>query len=330
MIHLRAVALDRNDVTGPGTGYSETRRIRIARPDEYDSLAVETAAPLTGDTALVSERMLIMRAEALESRRPGLGRDSVIAESERIGSDQTRLRRQVGDIIFMRAGGEPTGAEHAHDEGDKGELLPDRKLTPDEVVRAAREATDLRGAEALDFHGGEAPVVAINKTLLEAYNAMWDAGRELGIGEPDDALPHMRRSLALIQKARQAERIYLRGRPPAVIVDLAKVRLAGKREDLGLAARSPRTGPEEVEVVRARRFASALDNLEVAPAAALDSLAVLRIDAIADAPSFAAALGDALAALNAGADATAALIRARRVLAGEPRANPTLPLWNLP
>jgi len=33
LIHLRAVARDRNNVTGPGAGASETRTLRIARAD---------------------------------------------------------------------------------------------------------------------------------------------------------------------------------------------------------------------------------------------------------------------------------------------------------
>jgi hypothetical protein len=45
IVHLRAVARDANDVSGPGIGVSETRSIRIARSDEYDSVAVDAAAP---------------------------------------------------------------------------------------------------------------------------------------------------------------------------------------------------------------------------------------------------------------------------------------------
>ncbi len=47
-----------------------------------------------------------------------------------------------------------------------------------------------------------------------------EAGRWLELGEPDDALPHMRAALAAIQRARQAERLYLRGRPPTQVVDI--------------------------------------------------------------------------------------------------------------
>jgi hypothetical protein len=67
-----------------------------------------------------------------------------------------------------------------------------------------------------------------------------------------------------------------------------------------------------------------------APGAA-DSLLVLRIDALTDAPAAAAALSDAAKAIRAGKgdDATQALARARRALAGAPVARDTLSRWGI-
>src|SRR6185312_9900950 len=53
VVDLRAVAHDANDVTGPGVGASDTRTIRIARPGEYDSVAVEPAAPADAEKRAV-------------------------------------------------------------------------------------------------------------------------------------------------------------------------------------------------------------------------------------------------------------------------------------
>jgi hypothetical protein len=331
IVHLRAIARDRNNVSGPGTGYSETRMLRIARPDEYDSLSIEPMPPIPGDTGLLSQRMLILLAEELEERRPRLARQAVVAESRSIGMDQARLRRQVGEIIFMRLGGEPTG-EHSH-EGESAQehaahAPPEGRLTPEQLLAAAEAATNRDMSEALDFHGDETPVVAVNRPLLEAYNAMWDAGRELDIGEPDDALPHMRAALAAIQRARTAERIYLRGQAPAVIVDLARVRLAGKREGIDPASVRPREDARADVVRRIARFRSALDRLAAGDPAAADTLALLRLDALDEAPELATAVGQAIDALRAGRDATDALVRARRLLSGEIETRRTLPVWS--
>jgi hypothetical protein len=266
--------------------------------------------------------MLIQLAEALQRRRPTLPRATVVSESQRIAADQARLRRRVSDIIFARLGEESSAEEDAHEHGASR-----ARMTPEELLKAADAATGAAGAHdhALDFAGGETPVVMVNRPLLEAYNAMWDAGRELGIGEPGAALPHMRRALDAIQRARQAERIYLRGRPAAVVVDLAKVRLAGKIADAapaGRSARRPEGGAEE----RAARMESAIEMLATAPAAAVDSLLLLRVDALERSPALAAALRDAIDALRSGRDATEPLARARRIAVGAPRAR-AAPAW---
>ena len=68
-LSIRAIARDGNTVSGPGVGSSDTRTIRIARPEEYDSLAIAAAAPPILDKALMSQRMLVMQLEALVAKR---------------------------------------------------------------------------------------------------------------------------------------------------------------------------------------------------------------------------------------------------------------------
>lgn len=311
MIHLRAVAVDGNTATGPDTGVSETRVLRVARAGEYDSLAVEGAPPPDPDASALSQRMLIQLTEELQRKRPRLARKVVVEESRRIGADQARLRKRVGDVIFSRLGEGESGEE-------SGATMPRPSMTPEELLRAAEAATAGEGAHALDFEGDETPVVAVNRPLLEAYNAMWAAGRELETAEPGAALPHMRAALAAITRAREAERIYLRGRPAEVVVDLAKVRLVGDIDSASAVVRAPRARLSSSAASRAARLDAALLMLRVNPAAALDSLALLRVDALSEAPSLAAELAVAVDSLRAGKDATAPLARARRAAAGAP------------
>jgi hypothetical protein len=322
VVHVRAVAQDRNDVTGPGVGTSETRTLRVARVGEYDSVAIDALPPIAADTSLLSQRLLLLLAERLEERRPSLGRETVVAESRAIGRDQARLRRRVAGVIFLRLGGDEA-AEHAHGVEDR----PDDLATPEALLRAAESATEVAGGEALDFHEDETPVVAVNRPLLEAYSAMWEAQRELEVGEPGRALPHMRAALEAIQRARQAERVYLRGRPPRVVVDLARVRLSGERDAVRPAPRAARSPAREDLPSLARRFLRLLDGMAREPATA-DSLLVLRIDALERAPALAAALGEAAARLRAGQDPAAALGRARWVVAPGARAAGGLPAWS--
>lgn len=323
MLQLRAVARDANDATGPGVGSSDTRSIRVARAREYDSVSVDPAPPGEPEGQVLSQRMLITLTEALEKRRRRLARPTLLAESGRIAADQAKLRKRVGDVVFQRLGGEPLGEESNLEE------KPGGRLTPEALLRAAEAATLGTTGEVMDVEGDETPILAVSKPLLEAFNAMWDAGRYLDQGETDRALPPMRRALAAIERARRAERIYLRGRPAAVVVDVARVRLAGK--DKGASAEwTERVPADPVGRRRAESFAHATALLARDPSAAVDTLLVMRVQALETAPALAAALDEAARAVHR-ADARAieaAWLRVRRALGPPPERHDASMPWS--
>ncbi len=322
VLQMRAVARDGNTVTGAGEGSSETRALRVARAGEYDSVSVDPAPPGDPEGQVLSQRMLIMLTEALDRRRARLARPTLLTEAQRIAADQARLRKRVGDIVFQRIGGEPL-SEESNIEAPVG------KLTPEELLARAEEASRSNVGEVMDVEGDETPILALNKPLLEAFNAMWDAGRALEQGDTRGALPPMRRALAAIERARQAERIYLRGRPSAVVVDVARARRAGK--DRGASSvREARPVADLVQRRRAESFARATALLGRDPAAAADTLLVMRVGALEDAPALAAALDEAARAVRRGGDADAialAWARLRRALGGAPVRRESLPAW---
>lgn len=306
IVHLRAIARDAHPAANREFGSSETRSFRIARAAEYDSVAVEPAPPPEVDKSLLSQRMLLMLTEKLEKQRPTLERKTLLTESTKIGRDQARLRQAVGDVVFQRLSGDVSG-EHTHTAGDGH----------DHGVEQQQGKLALTGGNVGGVleEGDDSPVIAINQPLLEAYNAMWDAGRELEQGDPKAAIPHMRLALAAIERARSAERLYLRGKPPTVIIDIAKVRLAGKDTGVTNLRRSREALPPR-EARRAVRLVAAAQLVASDASAARDSLAVLRVDALGDSPAFAAAVGAVLDALDGHGNATDAFVRARRVLGG--------------
>jgi hypothetical protein len=320
ILQLRAVARDANNVNGPGVGSSETRSIRVARADEYDSVAVDAAPPPEAEGQVLSQRMLLDLTLALVKRQSSLTRPVLVQEAQRIADDQRKLRKRVGDVVFQRMGGEPL-AEEGSDVPEPG------KLTPEEVLKRADAATSTAG-NVMDVEGDETPILAINKPLLEAFNAMWDAGRALEVGEPAKAVAPMRIALAAIQRARTAERIYLRGKPSTVIVDIAKARLAGK--DKGVSSISePRVPVDPVVRRRSATFERVSAMMASNPDAAADSLLLMRVDALGDAPQLAAALDDAARALRKH-DNTAiplAWMRVRRSLGGAPEQRSGITSW---
>jgi len=326
VLHLRAMASDRNSATGPGIGSSDTRTLRVPRVGEGDSVAMEGAPPPAADSSLLSQRMVVLLTETLVKKRRAMAREPFVNESRRIAVDQARLRRRVADVIFARLGSAGPGEEQggAQEERRSG-------MTPEQLLQAAEAATSAATDKALDFAVDESPVVTTNRPLLEAYEAMWDASRSLEIGEPERALPPMHRALEAIERARQAERLYLRGRPPVVVVDIAKARLSGSREGASASARTPRPAdsPSARRLHRlARAFALLTSRQEAQRGAAIDSLLLLRVDALAESPTLAASLATAIDALRAGRDATEALASARRALGEAPAVTSGLSSWD--
>jgi hypothetical protein len=167
---------------------------------------------------------------------------------------------------------------------------------------------------------------AKNPDLVTAYNALWQAVRSLRIAEPAPALPPMRVALVALDRARLANRLYLRGAPPKIIVDLKRVRLTGKEKG-SHNTRSPRSFADSVRARLSVRFNTAIEMIEKQPARAITELALMRVEALPSLPDFAAAIGEATDAIRAGRDATLPLLRARRALDGPPVVTPGLPAW---
>jgi hypothetical protein len=296
VVSMRAITQDANTLSGPGTATSDTRTIRIARAGEYDSLAIEAAAPQPLDSSAVSQRMLIVMTEQLVREQAKLTRPELVKRSTEIGDLEERIRRRVHEILTEN---------------------------PEEVVE--QQAGD-SAATVQEMEAPEEITGTKNPDLVTAYNALWQAVRSLQIAEPAPALPPMRVALASLDRARLANRLYLRGVPPKIIVDLKRVRLVGKEKGSS-NTRTPRSFADSARVRLSARFNAALDLIEKQPARAVSELALMRVEAIPTLPDFAAALGEAADAIRAGRDATLPLLRARRALDGPPSVTPGLPQW---
>jgi uncharacterized protein DUF4175 len=295
IVSMRALAQDGNTLSGPGVATSDTRTIRIARAGEYDSLAIEAAGPAPLDSSALSQRMLIAMTEQLVKEQPKLTHEELVKRSTEIGDLEDRIRKRVQEILG--------GAED---------------------VPAQQQAGDAPTVEQME--APEENTGPKNPDLKAAYNSLWEAVRSLQIAEPAPALPPMRVALQALDRARVANRLYLRGTPPKIVVNLQRVRLTGKEKG-SPSTRAPRSFADSVRVRLSARFATVLDLIEKQPGRAMTELALMRVDALSSVPDFAAALGEVTEAVRAGRDATLPLLRARRALDGPPSATPGLPQW---
>jgi hypothetical protein len=253
---------------------------------------------------------------------------TVQQEARSISRDQARLRKQVSDVVFSRLGDGASG-EHFHGDGhdhDAADATVGVPLTPEALLKAAERATEIR-TEATDFAHEETPVVGVNKPLLEAYNAMWEAGRQLDARELRAALPPMYAALDAIQRARAAERIYLRGAPARLVIDLNKVRLQGKEPGTS-GRRGERDDYKSPQAIAERRTSAALRLAEHDAGAAADSLLVIRLDLLSTYPSVADVLGRLSDGMRRARDVSEEILQLRRAF-GVRAAGAPASLWSL-
>ena len=100
VLNVRAVAWDANDVTGPGKGESDTRTIRILDPTVRDSVSVNPAVAAALDTSILSQRMLIMRADSLAARKSAMAADDFVVKALDLGVRQGDLRNRLLSVVY--------------------------------------------------------------------------------------------------------------------------------------------------------------------------------------------------------------------------------------
>lgn len=137
----------------------------------------------------------------------------------------------------------------------------------------------------------------------------------------------MRVALKALDRARLANRLYLRGMPPKVVVDIARVRMSGKEKGTA-STRTPLTPRDSTRVNLERRFTDAVELIQSKPKEAVRAFTLMQVEALSVSPQVATALGEAIDAFRKGRDATLPLLRARRALAGDPSGTPGLPAWS--
>lgn len=286
-LSIRAVAADGNTLTGPGRGYSETRTIRIARKDEYDSLSVEAAAP-SGDTAMMSLRMLIVETEKLDKQRPTIARDTLVARSAGLARQTDQVRAAVLPL-----------------EREEGTGAPEVTMDTETSNQGVQVAAQVRGA----------------------LNDLEEASRKLDVADPHAALPPMYAAYKALQSFRNFKRYYFRGATRPVIVDIQRVRLSGKTKGTATPMTARTIATSERDRMRAE-YSAAIELIPHAPGRAVTMLTILRVEALKKYPALSAALENALAAIGRGRDATAALLGARRLLEGSPSVSDSLSVWS--
>jgi hypothetical protein len=256
VIHVRAVATDRNDVTGPGESVSRTRMIRVARPEEMDQVNTDVGFPMElPKDPLLSQRMLLIKTQRLQAQKGRIPDAEYRSRATEISVDQGRLRERVGEQIFTRQTAaiqdqtvergftEHGGAGHHDEDAPSPTATPstgqpaDTRSFSEQVLEAASDATGQGTIDEVSHKHDADPILDVDRTLLNLYNIMWAAERELNQGSTEGAIPHQVEALRVIDQLRKAERIFPSGNVRVDPVDVDSARGQGKLDEAAPAGR---------------------------------------------------------------------------------------------
>jgi hypothetical protein len=326
IVHIRATATDANTVTGPGLGVSTTRQIRISRDADLADVTTLIGFPIDREREpLLSQRMIILLTEELRDSTPNPEAAAFQEAATEIADEQARLRARIGEQIFSRATGAMQDPEaHLDFEEGEAEVFLDELEAMVEQGPVIDPVTGIASIANVDIpahdHDSD-PIIAINRSLLTVYNYMWDAERELRGASLDPSLVPQYLALDELQRLRESERVFARGRVSEPIIDVDGARGTG---ELDGAEPSARTTPVAGASSESRVVAS-IDELltsREAPSGRLHSILLsgLALDLLeADSNPVAAELLADAARLAETGDASAtrdALQRAYRALSG--------------
>lgn len=172
--------------------------------------------------------------------------------------------------------------------------------------------------------GGE---VAADPRLQKALDAMFDAGRSLMIAETGEAIPPLYVALHNMQDYAKAKKYYLRGKIQVEPVNIDRVRLAGK-DSVKAMARMARPVDAADRPKLEADYTSAILTLKTSPDSAVEMMTLMRVETLRKYPELAAALGDAVTAIQSKKDPSTSLTTARQIINGQTGTLHTIPVWS--
>ena len=234
-------ARDRNNVTGPGIGYSENLVIAVASP-EQEKIALDDLRPDELGKMLISERMIIIHTERLHAQRKKMDPKEYLEKSNIIAAEQRTLKQSFSNLVEIEGGESEEASEAA-----KGS-----KPSVEAAIAAAEEKINER--LSVHDHGiAEAPEGSKNtiKNIVLAVRAMWDAEGSLYQAETDKALPAENLALQHLKLAQSGLRYFSQTKVATKPVDL-KRRYAGELNEIKIRLEriAAKTANEEEKQLR--------------------------------------------------------------------------------
>jgi hypothetical protein len=204
-IVFHAEAVDRNNITGPGVGYSENIIVQVAGPEPV-KISLDNMMPDEALKYLTSERMILIKTEKLHSQRGKLPNEILTSRSQEIAFEQRRFRDSFNQFTEI----EPA---HEHTEDGTSESQPKDESEPEP------ESAKLRDASVPDVPAGASEH---SREMILAIRAMWRAEGALSAADTATAMGFEKEAIAHLKAAQKGARYFTRVAAKSKPVDLKR------------------------------------------------------------------------------------------------------------
>jgi hypothetical protein len=177
---FHAEAFDRNNISGPGTGYSENIIVQVRSPEPV-KITLDDLRPDEAMKYLTSQRMILIKTERLHSLRGKIAAGDFLARSQEIATEQKRFKESFNQFTELDA-----SHEQAEDAQEQAEL---KSGDVPEISAAGNEAL---------------------REMLASIRAMWKAEGSLGVADTGQAIENEKEALVHLKAAQKG----LRYSPP--------------------------------------------------------------------------------------------------------------------
>ncbi|MGA9768914.1 MAG: DUF4175 family protein [Blastocatellia bacterium] len=188
-IVFHAEAVDRNSITGPGVGYSESLIVSVAGPEPV-KISLDDMMPDEALKYLTSERMILIKTEKLHRQRGKLSTSDFDSRSQDIAFEQRRFRASFNQFTEL----EP---EHEHAEASD----------PESQSEPAQEGAKLRDGSVPDVPAGAGEQL---REMILAIRAMWNAEGALATADTATAMEFEKEAITHLKAAQKGARYFSR------------------------------------------------------------------------------------------------------------------------
>jgi hypothetical protein len=187
---FHAEVFDRNNISGPGVGYSENIVVQVKGREQL-KISLDDLRPEDALKYLASQRMILIKTERLHRMRGRLAAEEFLSRSQQIATEQRRFKESFSQFTEIES-----SDEIAEDRGAQSG-------SGDPAQPGAGERMKLKGGDVPEIPAGGTEAT---REMVSAMRAMWKAEVALGSAETARAIEYENEALVHLKAAQKGLR----------------------------------------------------------------------------------------------------------------------------